>query len=54
MTNMKDPPQNVENTSGSSSPVELGSIEPVPNIAGHLKPRLSKLNMVGFSFAVLK
>lgn len=49
---MKDEaPIYIENASGLAS--TAGSLEAVVPSAGHLRPRLSKLNMVGFSFAIL-
>lgn len=52
MTMKDEAPQHVEHASGSASAAD--SLEAVVPLAGHLKPRLSKLNMVGFSFAILK
>ncbi|KAK7184754.1 choline transport protein (amino acid permease) [Paraphaeosphaeria sporulosa] len=49
---MKDEaPIHIENASGSGS--AEGSLEGAVPLAGVLRPRLSKLNMVGFSFAIL-
>jgi hypothetical protein len=48
----EESPIHIENATGLGS--AAGSLEAVVPLAGHLKPRLSKLNMVGFSFAILK
>ena len=40
--------------SSNASPVVSINIESQTNGEGHLVPRLSKLTMVGFSFAILK
>lgn len=54
---MKDSPIAIGTGPGSVSPNaydgDIGAIEPVGTGTGHLKPRLSKLTMVGMSFAIL-
>jgi hypothetical protein len=47
---MKDNAAHVDVGSGSGS----DTMEPLEGIAGHLKPRLSTLTMVGMTFAILK